>query len=217
MLQYSDTPLVLYALATSITPGPNNLLLLASGVRFGVRASLPHVMGIVSGFALLLVLSGMGLGALFSLLPWLPGLLKLIMAGWIVLLAWRMISADVAHPSVLQRARPETSLPKQRARQRPMRFHEAVLFQWVNPKAWMMVLGVLAVYAPPAAGLAGLLRVSGLYAAIMLPAILCWLLLGRTLQALLATPRRLRLFNLLMAALLLASVLPALLADAAFP
>ena len=194
--------LVSFALATSISPGPNNLMLLASGLNFGPRATWPHVLGVVSGFALLLTVAGMGLARALAASPGLQLALKLAAAAYMLWLAWRIASA--APPK-------DDDAP---ARARPMRCHEAVLFQWINPKGWAMALGALALYVPPGGGLAEVLEMAAVYALVMLPSNLFWVVLGAQLQRLLRRPRWRRAFNIAIALLLVAALLPIIAAPA---
>ncbi len=211
MQEGSLTALVLYALATSITPGPNNLMLMASGVNFGIRRTLSHVFGVVAGFALLLLGGGAGIAELILWLPAVGMAMRLIMAGWVLWMAWRLATMPVralhvgygssgAHDAAMEENKP-----------RPMNLLEAMLFQWVNPKAWMMVLGVLAIHLSPDAGWSGLFFIAAVYAVVMLPCILLWVVAGRLLQRWLGTPGRQRMFNVLAAIMLAASLYPLLL------
>lgn len=177
----------------SITPGPNNLMLASAGVNFGLRRTLPHLFGVVLGCTLQMVLAVL----LFAgLMWWLEGWrLPLAVAGCVYLLwlAW-----------VLWRA----AAPGEAAgRARPMSFAGAVLFQWVNPKAWMMALNSALVFAPGGAPLRQLLVMALLAAAVNLPCIGLWALGGDRLRRVLQAPAALRAFNALMALLLAATAL----------
>ena len=128
--------LLLYAFVTSITPGPNNFMLLASGVNFGFVRTIPHMLGIGIGFLTLLVGVGLGLGALLTAFPMLHGALKVAGAAYLLYLAWRIGTSR--------------SLGKDgEEKTRPMTFIEAAAFQWVNPKAWVMAVTAMAVYTNP--------------------------------------------------------------------
>ena len=188
----------LYMLIGSITPGPNNIMILASGANFGIRRSLPHLWGISLGFAFMLLVVGLGLGALFLASPTAQMAIRVAGLGYIVWLAWRIATAG--------------GLGEAQATQAPLSFAQAALFQWVNIKAWMLVTGAVAVYtAPGEAALATLPLLALICVAMNLPSIAVWLVLGVGIRRLLAQPVALRAFNLTMAALLLASVLPMLL------
>jgi len=128
--------LLVYAFVTSVTPGPNNFMLLASGVNFGFTRTLPHMCGIGFGFFTLLLGVGFGLGALLTAFPQLHLALKIAGGVYLLYLAWKIASSR--------------SMGKAGdAKARPMTFVEASLFQWVNPKAWVMAITAMAVYADP--------------------------------------------------------------------
>ena len=189
--------LAAFAFVTSVTPGPNNIMLLASGANFGVRRSVPHMLGISGGFTVMVALVGIGVMALFDLFPPLHAALRVGSVLYLVWLAWRIATA--APPS-----------GEVRATGAPMTFVQAALFQWVNPKAWAMALSAIAAYAPDRS-LAAVLVVATVFGAINLPSVGVWALLGQALRRLLSDPARLRAFNVAMAALLILSLAPVLL------
>ena len=189
----------LFAFVSSITPGPNNLMLLASGANFGFRASVPHVLGITSGFMLLVASVGFGLAEAFSRWPWVYDAMRWVGAAYLLVLAWRIAHAAPPDPS---RSRD--------GRTRPMRYWGAVAFQWVNPKAWLMAVSAFSTYVPATGGLSVVLGAVALYGAINLPSVSAWALGGSQLQHLVGTRRRAAAFNLAMAGLLVASLLPLL-------
>ncbi|MCH8499916.1 MAG: LysE family translocator [Marinobacter sp.] len=191
-----DLPLLLatisFAFVTSATPGPNNLMLLASGANFGFRRTIPHMLGIVLGVALLLALTLAGLGELFMRFP--PSQLALQVAGvaYLLWLSWKIATAPVG----------ELSADGETLEARPFRWWQAAAFQFLNPKAWMMALAAISSFT-----LSGdLYLVSGLmvmvvFALVGLPAISLWAGFGVVIQQLLSSPRRQRAFNLAMGAL----------------
>lgn len=185
-----------FAFVTSATPGPNNMMLMASGANFGVRRTIPHMLGVAWGFALMIVLIGMGLDQLLDAHPAIKNVLKWVSLVYMVWLAWKIANA----------APPEKA--SEHATSRPFTFLEAAAFQWVNPKAWAMALGALSAYA---AGVGGVLVVGLVFAIINLSAVSIWAISGQGLRHLLTTPMRLRLFNGSMAFLLVVSMLPVLL------
>lgn len=188
----------LFLFIGSVTPGPNNVMILASGANFGIRRSLPHMLGITMGFAFMLVLVGVGLGALFLASPVAQAALRVLGLAYIAWLAWRIATAG--------------GLGDIRAGQAPLSFLQAALFQWVNIKAWLLVTGAVAVYtAPGEPALAALPPLALICIVVNLPCIALWLVLGAGIRRLLARPVALRAFNISMALLLLASVLPMLL------
>ncbi|WP_375688485.1 LysE family translocator [Pseudooceanicola sp. LIPI14-2-Ac024] len=188
--------LVAFAFVSSITPGPNNLMLMASGANFGFRRTVPHMLGIGIGFTLMVILVGAGLIGLFDAFPVTHTILKVGSVLYLLWLAWK-----IAH------AAPPQSDPDQAGR--PMTFLQAAAFQWVNPKAWTMALTAIAVYAPDRT-LWTILLVGLTFGLVNLPSVSTWTVLGQQLRRWLTSPRRLRMFNWTMAALLVASLWPVL-------
>lgn len=128
--------LVVFAFTTSITPGPNNMMLFASGVNFGFVRTIPHMCGIGAGFLTLLLGVGFGLVALLESVPLVYTALKFTGGAYLVWIAWKIATSD--------------SLSDRKAGARPMTFLEAAAFQWVNPKAWVMAVSAMATYTEPA-------------------------------------------------------------------
>ena len=188
--------LCLFAAVSSVTPGPNNMMLLASGVNFGIRRTVPHMMGISIGFTVMLVGVGAGLGVALLAMPLLHDVLRLLCALYMLYLAYTLARSG--------------GLGSVKARARPMRFIEAALFQWVNPKAWAMGLTAMTAYTVPDPFWFSIFVVAGVFGVINLPCIAIWAGFGVALRGFLADPLRLRLFNGAMAALLLLSSLPLL-------
>lgn len=186
----------LFALVSSITPGPNNLMLMASGANFGFRRTIPHMLGIGIGFVVMVVLVGIGLVHVFEAFPVTYRVLRVISIVYLLYLAWKIATASA----------PEAGASGDR--RGPFTFLQAALFQWVNPKAWAMALTAISVYAP-AQNTAAILQIALLFGVINLPSVSCWTILGRQIQPLLSSSRRLRVFNFAMAGLLLATVFQA--------
>lgn len=186
-------PLATFAFVTSITPGPNNLMLMASGANFGFVRTIPHMLGVALGFVFLAVVVGMGLAEVFSRWPVLHRVLDTVSVIYLVWLAWRI--ANAGRPSAGS------------ASDRPMSFFEAAVFQWVNPKAWAMALTAVTVYAP-GNGWTSMLVVAAVFGAINLPTVSSWCILGVRMSAFLRSDLRLRLFNRTMAVMLIASLYP---------
>ncbi|MDR5857805.1 LysE family translocator [Caballeronia sp. LZ062] len=184
----------LFALVMSITPGPNNTMLLASGVNFGLRRTVPHVLGISAGVALLMLAAGFGLAEAFGHLPWLYSVLEAASIAYLLYLAWKIGTSS--------------SVQTRDGERRPMRFHEAVAFQWVNPKAWMMVLTAATTIHLHASLSLNAAFMAVVFIVIGLPCITAWAAFGVSLRRFLANPRLLRVFNLTMAALLVLSLYP---------
>jgi threonine/homoserine/homoserine lactone efflux protein len=191
--------LALFSFVSSITPGPNNLMLMASGANFGLRRTLPHMLGVGLGFTAMVILVGLGLVSLFDAYPLTYEVLRVASLAYLLFLAWKIATA----------ARPRGDDPSGKPGT-PMTFIQAVLFQWVNPKAWTMALTALSVYAP-SQGVAAVALVAAVFGLVNLPCITAWTLLGLQLQQLLTSQRRLVAFNLSMALLLVLSLYPVLL------
>lgn len=187
--------LLLFAFASSITPGPNNMMLMASGANFGLRRTLPHWAGVVVGFTLLLLAAGFGLGGLFGAYPVLHDILKWVGGGYLVYLAFRIATAGSLNA-------------KGGGASRPMNFLEAVLFQAVNAKAWAMALGAATTYVPAEHYIGNLLVVIAVFVAVNAPCVALWLGCGVALKRYLDRPAVLRAFNISMATLLIVSLYP---------
>jgi threonine/homoserine/homoserine lactone efflux protein len=188
--------LVAFAFVSSATPGPNNLMLMASGTNFGFARTIPHMLGVALGFVLMVILVGLGLAKLFEAWPILHVILKIGSVAYLVYLAWKIATASAPKGD------------RAASNGKPMTFVQAGLFQWVNPKAWTMALGAVSVYVPPSSPVLGLLLVAGVFGAINLPVVSAWAAMGVQLRRLLQDPVRLRIFNVTAALLLLASLYP---------
>lgn len=188
-------PLFVYAFVASVTPGPNNLMLLASGANFGFVRTIPHALGISAGFFVLLMAIGLGLGALLTAFPALHLALKIAGAAYMVYLAYRLAGSRSLGDSDTASARPMTAL-------------QAALFQWVNPKAWVMGITSMAIFTDPNRPFMSALAVALMFAAVNLPSISVWTAFGVGLRRFLADPVRLKWFNIVMAALLVLSLWP---------
>lgn len=189
--------LLVYAFVTSVTPGPNNFMLLASGVNFGFWRTFPHMCGIGFGFFTLLMGVGLGLGALLTAFPQLHLALKIAGGGYLLYLAWKIAMSR--------------SMGEGRATgARPMTFVEASLFQWVNPKAWVMAITAMAVYTNPASPFWSMLMVGVVFALTNFPSVSIWAGFGVALRGFLSDPVRLKWFNIAMGLLLAISIVPML-------
>jgi threonine/homoserine/homoserine lactone efflux protein len=184
-----EIALLTYVATMSVTPGPNNLMLAASGVNHGFRRTLPLMFGISFGHGIQVMLVA---GAFAWVMVWLDAVRPVLIGvgcSYLLWLAWRQAHA----------ARPGS------AGRRPLGFIGAALFQWVNPKAWVMVINVVILFLPRESGWDGALLLAGLCALINLPCIAVWALAGDHLRERLSEPRMLAGFNYLMAGLLAAT------------
>ncbi|MGZ2455665.1 LysE family translocator [Rhizobium sp. IY2] len=188
--------LVLFAFTTSITPGPNNMMLFASGVNFGFRRTIPHMFGIGAGFFSLLIGVGLGLGALLHTVPAVYTALKFAGGAYLVWIAWKIASSR--------------SLSEGRSGVEPTSFLSAAAFQWVNPKAWVMAVTAMATYTNPQLYFVSVLIVGLAFAVVNVPSVSTWAGFGSALREWLSDPVRLKWFNISMAVLLVASLWPML-------
>jgi threonine/homoserine/homoserine lactone efflux protein len=169
-------------------------MLAASGLNFGLRRTWPHLWGVSLGFTLMLVLVGLGMGAVFDRHPWLHPVLKYVSAVYLLWLAWKIARA----------APPQTA---DGAQSQPLSFLQAALFQWVNPKAWVMTTGMVTAYVPPGPAFWVHLGCAALISVLVgLPCIVTWAACGSALRRWLHRPRMIRAFNGTMAALLVLSI-----------
>ena len=188
--------LAIFAFVSSVTPGTNNMMLLSSGANFGVRRTVPHALGVALGFTLMVAVVGLGLAGLFSSYPVLLVAMKWIGAAYMLFLAVK-----------IARSAP---LTERSTKTRPMTFIQAAAFQWVNPKAWIMAVTAVATYTRPDRYVATVLIVAAVFGAVNLPSVWSWVVFGSALRRILSDPWKLRAFNWTMAALLIASLYPAL-------
>jgi threonine/homoserine/homoserine lactone efflux protein len=186
--------LLVFAFASSITPGPNNTMLMASGANFGLRASLAHMVGVTAGFVGLIALCGFGLAGVFAAFPPLHAILKWGGAAYLLYLAWKIATAE--------------GIGAKAVGAHPMSFLGAVGFQFVNPKGWAMALGTVSTYVPPRAFVANLAVALLVFAVINIATVFTWTAFGVGLRRFLDRPAVLRAFNVAMALLLVASLYP---------
>jgi threonine/homoserine/homoserine lactone efflux protein len=178
-------PLAMFAFVSSVTPGPNNVMLTASGASFGYRRTVPHMLGITLGVVVMVLLVGAGLGAVFERLPVIYTALKYLGAAYLVWLAWKIAGS--------------ASIDGGKA-----------AFQWVNPKAWIMAIGVIATYTPREDFFLNLVLAALVLGVVNYPSVSVWTLFGSAVGRALRSPQALRRFNWGMAALLLVSLYPVL-------
>ena len=192
--------LAVFAFVSSITPGPNNLMLMASGANFGFWRTMPHMLGVALGFGIMVVLVGAGLVGLFEAFPISHTILKVMSVAYLLFLAWKIATA--AGPV-------EAGADADAKSGTPMTFVQAALFQWVNPKAWTMALTAVTVYAPNNHFIS-ILMVAMIFTIINFPSVGSWTVLGQIMRQFLTNPRRLMIFNIVMAVLLVGSLYPVL-------
>lgn len=187
--------LITFSFASSITPGPNNLMLMASGANYGFRRTVPHMCGISLGHALMVFLVGVVLLQVFNRYPVLTIALKILSGAYMLWLAWRIATA------VAPEGKSVTG--------KPFTFLQAAAFQWVNPKAWFMAITAITAYTPASLDIyKGALLVAAVFATVNFPSVSIWAWLGVQVRRFLGTASRLRAFNITMATLLVVSLYP---------
>jgi len=191
--------LVVFAFVASITPGPNNLMLMASGTNFGLKRTLPHMAGITAGFMFMIVLVGLGLAQVFDAYPVTLLALKGVSAAYLLYLAWKI--ANAAPP-------PDAAMEQSAGK--PFSFLQAAAFQWVNPKAWAMALTAISAYTMPEHPFVSLAIMAGVFAGISLFSTSTWTVMGTQVRRFLHSPLRLRVFNITASILLVATLWPIL-------
>ena len=187
--------LVIFCLVSSITPGPNNLMLLASGANFGIRRTLPHMLGVVLGFTFMVIVIGLGAAQVFQRIPVAHTVLTIVSVFYLLYLAYKIGTAN-------------SKVLGEKVTGSPITFLQAVFFQWVNPKAWTMALAAITVYTPQPVTNYNIIMVSLIFGAINLPSINFWVILGAQMRHPLTTDTKLRIFNWTMASLLVLSLYP---------
>jgi threonine/homoserine/homoserine lactone efflux protein len=191
--------LIGFAIAMYITPGPNNAMLAASAATYGLRATIPHLLGIAFGFAFMMVVVTAGLGSTLLAWPPLSPIMRWGGAAWLLYLAWKIASATPTEPGTA-------------ATRRVLGFRGAMAFQWVNPKGWLIAVAAAGMFARPDQSLAfRTLWIGIVFLLVALPCMTPWMLLGAGAGRLLRSHTRLRVFNVAMGLLLAASVVPLLL------
>ncbi|NRA53835.1 MAG: LysE family translocator [Gammaproteobacteria bacterium] len=190
------TALIVFAVVSTITPGPNNLMLMSSGANFGFKRTIPHMLGIGLGFAWMVALVGIGLIEVFDRFPVSHDILKVASIGYLLYLAYKIATSQPIEEQGNNKVAPLT-------------FIQSAAFQWVNPKAWSMALTAISVYSP-SRSLESIALVSIIFALANIPSVSLWTVLGQQLRRLLSSTIRLRAFNWTMAGLLVASIYPTL-------
>lgn len=185
-------PLAVVSFATSITPGPNNIMLLASGANYGYRPTLPHILGVNIGYNGLILLSGLGLGAVFARFPILQDILRFVGSAYLLYLAWKVLKAGN---------------PKTNSKAKPFRFFEALLFQFVNPKAWVLAITIIAAFTNNEASIIlQLLVIFSVTLPLSFVVSSAWALFGVAIANFLQNERNLKIFNATMAGALVLTI-----------
>ena len=187
--------ITLFAFSSGITPGPNNIMLMTSGVNFGIKPSLPHLAGICLGFPCMVLAIGLGLSSVFQAYPVLHLIIKVLGVSYLLYLSWLI-------------ARSSNKMEGKQLSQ-PFSFIQAAAFQWVNPKGWIMAVGAIATFTVQTTDMTPqVLTIATVFLCVAFPCAMVWLTFGVALKRLLKNQRQQKIFNITMALLLVASILP---------
>jgi threonine/homoserine/homoserine lactone efflux protein len=185
---------ILFAIVMLFTPGPNNIMLMTSGLNFGFVRTLPHMLGVSLGFGLMVLLVGIGLGAIFKIFPVLYTILKYAGAAYLLYLAWAIGTSG--------------KVEEGKSKSRPMTFIEGAAFQWINAKGWIIALGAITTYAALTSFPLNVILLSALFAVLGTASSAAWAAFGSALRRVLKDRVHVRIFNITMAVLLVASLYP---------
>jgi threonine/homoserine/homoserine lactone efflux protein len=197
MSQQLVVAFTVFAAVAAFTPGPNNTMVLASGLNFGFRRTIPHMLGIGFGFAVVVLVAGFGLGAIFQAYPLLYTLLKYVGAAYLLYLAWLIGTSGAVSAKGEQSGK-------------PLSFFGAALFQWVNVKGLVAAISSVAIYSAVAPYPYNVMLLGTVFGVMGFLSSATWTLFGTGLSRVLSTPRAVRIFNVTMALLLVASLYPVL-------
>lgn len=193
------TAIFLFALASTITPGPNNIMLTSAGLNFGVQRCVGMAAGIYIGFPVMVIAVGLGLGAVFSSFPNILKIMNIVGISYLLYLAYGIATSEPQDLS--QDSNAHTS--------KPPGFIQMALFQWVNPKAWIMATGAVATFVQPHISPSQqVLIISAIFFLVAIPCTMLWLTFGAKLRMLIGSPESQRMFNQLMAIILVVSLVP---------
>ncbi|WP_264876449.1 LysE family translocator [Vibrio agarivorans] len=187
--------IILFAISASITPGPNNIMVMTSGANFGAKRTLPLLTGICIGFTLMLLLVGLGFSTLFEQFPSLHLIIKCVGVAYLLYLAWLIAHSQQG--------------VEQDEKGKPLSFIKGALFQWVNAKAWIVATGAIAAFTSGSENfLSQVMTIAGTFFVVSFPCVAVWLLFGSMLQSALTTTESRKRFNVAMSLLLVVSVFP---------
>ncbi len=190
--------LMIFALVSTCTPGPNNIMLLASGMNYGIIRTFPHMLGIMLGFPAMVFMIGIGLGQVFNQIPYSYEVLKIVSTAYLLYLAWKIATAS----------KPDTKTSQRSVSSRPLTFLQAASFQWVNPKAWTIALSTISVYSTTTGAFSSIVIISLVFILAGLVSTSLWTILGDRLRKLIQDELKLRIFNITCAVLLVATLYP---------
>jgi threonine/homoserine/homoserine lactone efflux protein len=185
-------PMLMFGVASTLTPGPNNFMMMNSGLNFGVKRSMPHFFGVCIGFPIMVMIVALGFGTIFLKYLWIKQLLKFVGSAYILYLAWCIVST--------------IAKPKENTVAKPFSFLQACVFQWVNPKAWLMTIGAISIFSNSDSQFQDAITLSTIFLCTCLPCLGVWLIGGTFLQKILKNEKQQKIFNIIMALCLVASI-----------
>jgi len=187
----------LFAVSATVTPGPNNIMIMTSGLNYGVKNSIPHLLGICFGFPVMVIIVGLGFSVVFEMYPLFHEAIKIFGVLYLLYLAWLIASSS---PVSLEGTK-----------SKPLSFAQAALFQWVNPKAWVVATGAVSAYTTVSSDVLGqVVYIALAFLLVAFPSLGVWLIFGVGIKKYLKSAKHQKIFNLTMALLLIVSVLPVL-------
>lgn len=189
--------ILIFAISSTVTPGPNNIMILTSGLNYGVKNSIPHLLGISFGFPVMIIVIGFGFSIIFEKYPLFNEVIKILGVVYLLYLAWLIASSS------------PVSLEGKKSK--PLNFFQAALFQWVNPKAWVVATGAVSAYTSVSSDIfAQVIFIALAFLIVAIPSLSVWLIFGVGIKQYLKSPRHQKIFNLSMALLLIGSIIPVL-------
>jgi len=190
---------LLFAIVSGFTPGPNNIMVMTSGLNHGISKTLPHCLGVSIGFPVMAAAVGFGLSSVFSQYPLLHQVIKIVGISYLMYLAWKI--ANTRNPGASEKL------------QKPLSFLQALAFQWVNPKAWVVIIGAVAAYTSGDNLTLQIVYIMFTFLVIGALSVGLWLFMGAALQNIIQSQRQLQIFNVIMAIILITSVIPIILSE----
>jgi threonine/homoserine/homoserine lactone efflux protein len=186
----------MFSFSTSITPGPNNIMLLSSGLTFGYKRTIPHILGVIIGFPLMTIIVGLGLEKFFEIYPLSFTILKILGILYLLWLAWKIANSTPKVKDNNENSKPLTFIP-------------ILLFQWVNPKNWIKIITAMSVYITSLSdAMTQIITISIIFFITVLISANSWAVGGLVLKKLITSDVGIRRFNIIMAILLILSIIP---------
>ena len=187
--------ILIFAVSTTITPGPNNIMIMASGINYGIKKSIPHLFGICLGIPIMIIMIGLGFSIVFKMYPFLHVVIKILGVLYLIYLAWLIASSS-----------PESF---KNNKSQPLTFIQGILFQWVNPKAWVIATSAISAYTTASSDInTQVILITLIFLTVEFPCVGVWLIFGTAIKRYLKSDKMQRSFNICMALLLIASIMP---------